>query len=140
MYNGEQAYTTQNGSQLTFLSPNATEFQSGQVIKPGVMPAIIPLALFGIWALVSSALGIVYGFRRRWTETLDGHTMFRIGAELTDHHRRELLKTTNIVVKKEDCVALDDIPGLVGDTKPEIWLGRIGLVKEGRADKKKLYE
>jgi hypothetical protein len=140
MYNGEQAYTTQNGSQLTFLSPNATEFQSGQVIKPGVMPAIIPLALFGIWALVSSALGIVYGFRRRWTETLDGHTMFRIGAELTDHHRRELLKTTNIVVKKEDCVALDDIPGLVGDTKPEIWPGRIGLVKEGRADKKKLYE
>lgn len=62
MYHGEQAYTTQNGSQLTFLSPNATEFQPGQVIKPGVMPAIIPLALFGTWALISSALGIAYGF------------------------------------------------------------------------------
>jgi hypothetical protein len=139
MYSGEQAYTTQNGYKLTFLNPNATEFQSGQVIKPGGMPAIIPLALFGIWAIISSALGMVYGFRRRWTETLDGHTTFRIGAELTDHDRRVLLRTTNIGVKQDDA-ALDVIPGLAGDTKPEMWLGRIGLVKGSKAEKKKLYE
>ncbi|KAF2824405.1 hypothetical protein CC86DRAFT_371750 [Ophiobolus disseminans] len=133
MYSGEVAM--QNG---TFLNPNATEFVSGLVITPGVMPSLVPLALFCIWALISSALGVLYGFRRRWTETLDGHTMFRMGAELADHDRRELLRTSNIL--KEDCVALDDIPGLVGDTKPEIWLGRIGLVKKVKADKKKLYE
>lgn len=65
--------------------------------------------------------------------------MFRMGAELSDDDRRELRKTRNVATR-EDGVARDDIPGLVGDTKPEMWLGRIGLVKEGRAEKKKLYE
>jgi hypothetical protein len=81
----------------------------------------------------------MYGFRWRWTEILDGHTMFRIGAELSDHDRRALLNTSNIL-KIENSVALDDIPALVGDTKPEMWLGRIGLVKDVRAGKKKSYE
>jgi hypothetical protein len=139
MYNGGQVYTTSNGSKLTFTNPNMTEFLSGTVIKPGVMPAVVPVTLFCIWAIISSTLGIMYGFRRRWTETLDGHTMFRLGAELSDQERRELLKTSNII-KKEDDVALDDIPALVGDTKPEMWLGRIGLVRAGKAKKEKLYE
>lgn len=139
MYNGGQEYTSRDGSSLTFLNPNATAFSPGSVIKSGVMPPLVPLALFCIWALFSSALSITYGFRRRWTETLDGHTMFRMGAELSEAERQALLKTSNIV-KKEDRIALDNIPALVGDTKPALWLGRIGLVKDVRADKKKLYE
>lgn len=123
----------------SFLNPNASEFASGQVIKQGVMPALVPLSLFLLWATISSALGLIYGFRRRWAETLDGPTMFRLGAELSDDNRRQLLKTSNIL-KTEDCAALDDIPALVGDTKPEMWLGRIGLVKDVKAHKKKFYE
>jgi hypothetical protein len=93
-----QSYTTRNDSQLTSSTNlNVTEFMPGTVIKPNVMPAIVPVALFCIWALVSSTLGIMYGFRGRWTETLGGHTLFRFGAE--------------------DDAALDDIPALVGDTK-----------------------
>lgn len=139
MYNGGQPFTTSNGSTLSFIDPNVTSFQTDSVIKPGVVPAVVPLGLFCVWALVSSALGLIYGFRRRWTETLDGHTLFRMGAELSEHARRELLKTSNIG-KKDDDKALSDIPGLVGDTKPEMWLGRIGLVASGKAGKKKLYE
>jgi hypothetical protein len=65
--------------------------------------------------------------------------MFRLGAELLEHERSEMRKTSNIA-KKEDRVALDEIPALVGDTKPDMWLGRIGLVRDTGADKKKLYE
>jgi hypothetical protein len=124
---------------LTFTNPYATAFELGPVIKPGVMPAIVRVILFCAWALISSTLGILYGFHRRWTETLDGHTMFRLGAELSERDRQALLRTSNIM-KTEDRVALDDISALVGDTKPEMWLGRIGLVRKGKADKKKLYE
>jgi hypothetical protein len=139
MYNGGQPYTIQNGSYLTFTNPNATAFEPGPVIKAGAMPAAVPVTLFCIWALISCSLGILYGFRRRWTEILDGHTMFRLGAELLEHERSEMRKTSNIA-KKEDRVALDEIPALVGDTKPDMWLGRIGLVRDTGADKKKLYE
>lgn len=45
MFNDERADATHNGTGLTFLNPNATEFASGQAIKPGVMPALIPLGL-----------------------------------------------------------------------------------------------
>jgi hypothetical protein len=139
MFNGEVAYALHNETRLTSLTPNATVFVSGKVIKPGVMPAIVPFALFFIWALISSALGFMYGFRRRWTETLDGPTMFRMGVELPDYNRRALLTTSNIF-KKEDCMVLDNIPALVGDTQPEMWQGRIGLVKDVKAHKQKLYE
>lgn len=81
----------------------------------------------------------MYGFRRRWVETLDGPAMFRLGARLPDHNGRELLKTSNIM-KRDDCTVLDDIPALVGDTKPEMWLGRIGSVNDVKAHKSKLYE
>lgn len=65
--------------------------------------------------------------------------MFRLGAELPNYNRRELLKISSII-KREDCAALDDIPALVGDTKLEMWLGRIGLVKDVKARKSKFYE
>jgi hypothetical protein len=139
MYNGGRAVTTLNGSQITFTNPNATEFTYGTVIKPGVMPAIVPLSFFCLWALITSTLSLVYGFRRRWAETLDGHTMFRLGAEIAAQQRKELLKTSNIIRDEDDAV-LEDIPALVGDTKPEFRPGRIGLVKDAKADKKKRYE
>lgn len=139
MYNGGRAVTTLNGSQTTFINPNVTEFTSGLVIKPGLIPSIDPVGFFCLWALITSALNLVYGFRRRWTEILDGHTMFKMGAELSDQQRQELMKTSN-VVKKEGSTVLDDIPALVGDTKHEMWPGRIGLVKSAKADKKKRYE
>ncbi|KAF2852784.1 hypothetical protein T440DRAFT_466360 [Plenodomus tracheiphilus IPT5] len=62
-----------------------------------------------------------------------------MGAEPSDHERRDLRKTSN-TLKKQDCVALDEIPALVGDTKPELSHGRIGLVNDVKADKKKFYE
>jgi hypothetical protein len=139
MYNGGQVYTTRNGTQLTFINLIMTELVPGTVIVPNVIPAIVQLTLFCIWALISSTLSIMYGFRRRWTETLYGHTMCRLGAELADNERRELLKTSNII-KKEDDVVLESIPALVGDTKPEMWLGKIELVRFGKAKKSKLYE
>lgn len=139
VYNGGDVYTLSDGSTLSFTNPNGTAFQRATVIKPGVVSAIVPLGLFCVWALVSSTLGLMYGFRRRWTETLDGHTMFRMGAELSEHARRELLETSN-TGKKEDDKALNNIPGLVGDSKPDMFVGRIGLVASEKARKNKIYE
>jgi hypothetical protein len=65
--------------------------------------------------------------------------VFRLEAELADHERRKLLKTSNIM-RKEDDVVLENIPALVGDTKPEMWLNKIELVRFGKAKKSKLYE
>lgn len=139
MYNGGQGFTAIDGSHINFLNPNITEFIPGTVLKLGVMPAIVPVALFCIWALVASVLGIVYGFRRRWTEILDGYTMFRLSAELPDQTKRALEGFSN-TLEVEECAALRQVPGLVGDAKPEMWLGRIGLVGRSVADKAKMYE
>jgi hypothetical protein len=139
MYNGGQAYTTQNGSRLTFVNPNATAFEPGPVIKPGIVPVAIPVTLFCMWALITSTLGIMYGFRRRWTETLDGCAMFQLGVESSELGRRAMLERSDIL-KKEDRVTREYLPALVRDTKPKMWLGRIELVKDVKADKKKLYE
>ncbi|KAH7350288.1 hypothetical protein BKA66DRAFT_600120 [Pyrenochaeta sp. MPI-SDFR-AT-0127] len=139
MYNGGQGFTAVDGSHITFLNPNITEFVPGTVLKLGVMPAVVPVALFCLWALVGSVLGILYGFRRRWSEILDGYTMFRLGADLPLDVKKSLDGFSN-TLEVEECSALNDMPGLVGDTMPEMWMGHVGLVGQSVADKAKMYE
>jgi hypothetical protein len=140
MYNGGQGFTTVDGSRIEIQNPNVTEFVLGTVITRGVVPAEVPIVLFAAWAIVGSILGVIYGFRRRWSAMLDGYTMFRLGADLPDDVKRRFADQS-VTLEVEDCRGLDGVPALVGDMKPEMWLGRIGLVgKGGVAVKSKLYE
>lgn len=139
MYNGGQGFTTSEGSQIRFNNPNVTEFVSGTVITRGVVPVEVPVMLFVAWALVASCLGVVYGFRRRWSAMLDGYTMFRLGAALPDDVKRKFTDYSN-TLEVDDCVGLHGVPGLVGDTEKDMWVGRIGLVEGSKAQKGKMYE
>lgn len=55
MYNGGKVCTTLNDSRLTFVNPNVTEFLSGSVLKPEVVPIVVPVSLF--WALCMAFKG-----------------------------------------------------------------------------------
>lgn len=103
------------------------------------MPAEIPVVLFVAWALAGSFLGVIYGFRRRWSAILDGYTMFRLGADLPDDVKRSFDDHSN-TLEVENCHGLNGVPGLVGDTKPDMSLGRIDLVQNSVANEGKMYE
>lgn len=139
MYNGGQGFTARDGSHVTLTNPNVTSFVSGTVIKRGVMPVGLPLALFFLWALISTTICIMYGFRKRWSAILDGHTLFRLGVNLEENEKREIQKYSS-VAEIEDCHAMNDVPALVGDMDPGNRIGRIGLVKANLAVKDKMYQ
>jgi hypothetical protein len=65
--------------------------------------------------------------------------MFRLGADLPEDMKRQFAEHSN-TLEVEDCHGLSGVPGLVGDTKPDMWLGHIGLVGSSVAAKDKLYE
>ena len=91
MYNGCHGFTSEDGSYVAFQNPNVTKLVASTVITRGVIRAEIPIALFGVWAVAGSLLGLVYGFRRRWSAMLDGYTMFRLGADLPSDVKRKFM-------------------------------------------------
>ncbi|KAI4664254.1 uncharacterized protein J4E79_003756 [Alternaria viburni] len=138
MYNNGQDFIGVNKTRLKSHVPDLTAFITGTVIEPGVMPAAVPVALFGLWALISSGLCLIYGFRRRWSAILDGHTVFRLGAELQQTYRTRLQRCSTIA-DVEECEALHEIPGFVADMEPDNDVGRIGLMDGKPARKDKFY-
>ena len=138
MYNGGQGFTALDGSHVTSFNPNITSFVAGAVLTAGKVAPSIPVALFAVWALLSSSLCLIYGFRKRWTAIVDGHTVFRLAVGLDEGSRLSIQKHA-ITDEIEECTALNAVPGLVGDTNPTGTVGRIGLVERAVADKKKLY-
>ncbi|KAI4678489.1 uncharacterized protein J4E84_008745 [Alternaria hordeiaustralica] len=138
MYNDGRDFIAVNGTHLESHVPDLTAFVAGTVIEPGVMPAAVPVALFGLWALISSGLCLLYGFRRRWSAILDGHTVFRLGAELQQTYRAKLQRYSTIA-DIEECEALHKIPGFVADMDADDDVGRIGLMDGKPARKDKFY-
>lgn len=138
MYNQGRDFIGLNNTRLKAHFPDITAFASGTIIEPGVMPAIVPVALFGLWALISSGLCLFYGFRRRWSATLDGHTVFRLGVELPETYRTKLQRHDTIS-EIEECTALHELPGFVSDMDFNEDVGRIGLMEGKPARKDKFY-
>ncbi|OJD22858.1 hypothetical protein ACJ73_05793 [Blastomyces percursus] len=94
--------------------------------------------LFVIWSLSSAILVVTYGFRRRWSETLDGCSLFRFGVGLAHEVQQgsELSSTGGI----DKCTKLKELPGLIGDSRPDSDIGRITLVpKKNWPRKTKMY-
>ncbi|SPO07638.1 uncharacterized protein DNG_10333 [Cephalotrichum gorgonifer] len=118
-----------------YVNGNLTSSRKGKVLQLGVMPPIIPVIWLSVWALVCLLMGLSYGFRRRWSASLDGYSLFRFGADFADE-----VGDLPSVEAFEECERLWDMPGFVGDSRAGESTGYISLVsREKVADRGKLY-
>ncbi|KAE8149861.1 hypothetical protein BDV25DRAFT_140379 [Aspergillus avenaceus] len=76
MYDGVDSFAS------AYPDVNLTSSKASKVLVPGVVPPAIPAVLFIIWAATCVVLGAVYGFRPRWSDTLDSYSLFRFGVNL----------------------------------------------------------
>lgn len=139
MFNGGQGFTNLDGSQTTFANPNVTEFLPGTVLTNGIVPPEVAAILFLLWSLAVSLLCALYGFRRRWSATLDGYSLFRFGADISEAGKNRILAFSN-TREAEECDALHRLPGFVGDKRPQAWIGHVALVDGVPAVKSKRYD
>lgn len=118
---------------------NLTTTKEGKILGPGEVPTEVPLVLFAIWAAGCMFVGVAYGFRPRWAETLNGFSMFCLGGDFGDE-----IRTSDVVMHKDytDSEGLRRIPGMVGDGLSDPRVGRLTLVNRrsgSLVNKKKLY-
>lgn len=140
IFNGGLEYSNASGVQYaSYINTNVTSFEVKKIFETGDIKFWIPGALLLVWAIGSVGLTLMYGFRRRWSSTLDGYSMFRFGADLAERVRDRPEFGVNMGF--EDCYLLREIPGLIGDANLGFEPGHITLVqgKEALADKNKLY-
>ncbi|KAF7589814.1 hypothetical protein BBP40_003623 [Aspergillus hancockii] len=78
MYDGVTSF------QSAYENSNLTSSKKGKVLTLGVVPPIAPAVLFLVWAAGCVTLGLGFGFGRRWSDTLDGYSLFRFGVNLAD--------------------------------------------------------
>ncbi|KAF8242890.1 hypothetical protein K440DRAFT_638170 [Wilcoxina mikolae CBS 423.85] len=121
----ELATDTNSGSHK---DTNLTFSCSNKVLTRGVIPAVAPAVLLGIWAISSMMFSIVYGFRRRWAATLDGYSMFRFGADFGQ--MVEANKEFSSAEDYDTCGAIRNIAGLVGDARLKFTPGHVTLLSQ----------
>ncbi|KAF3937923.1 hypothetical protein ABW19_dt0210062 [Dactylella cylindrospora] len=103
---------------------NVTIGEKSEILTRGVVLPEAVLAMLSMWALSIIILAAGYQFRRRWTETLDGYTIFRFGVDRPDDILPEQLAGDI-----DTASVLEGLPGMVGDIEPHRAVGYIGLVK-----------
>ncbi|PGH18374.1 hypothetical protein AJ79_00441 [Helicocarpus griseus UAMH5409] len=120
--------------------PNLTATKEGKVLGPGDIPAEIPLALFAVWAAGCVIIGIMYGFKARWAETLNGFGMFVLGSDFAKE-----VRDGDLAIHEDfaDSESLGRIPGMVGEAETtDSDVAHLTLVdrrKGKRVSWKKLY-
>lgn len=63
---------------------NLKSSRPGKILTVGKVPPAIPAVIFAIWAFGCVLLGVWFGFRRRWSDSLDGFSFFQFGVELAN--------------------------------------------------------
>ncbi|KAK2746128.1 hypothetical protein FQN55_005757 [Onygenales sp. PD_40] len=108
---------------------NTTSSRPSKILDTGVLLPIIPAIPLIIWALGSAILGAMYGFRRRWAETLDGYCLFRFGADFS----KQISDNPDFsgIEPFYKSRGLKRLPGLIGDSRPKMDIGHISLVNRG---------
>ncbi|KAK6518161.1 hypothetical protein TWF506_005321 [Arthrobotrys conoides] len=120
---------------FTWKLENVTVGTQTMILTRGAVPPEIILGMLMAWALAIVILSLTYQFRRRWTETLDGYTIFRFGVDRPDDVVPEMLAG-----EFDNAAVLEKLPGMVGDLEPDSEVGYIGLVRSGlEADWGKRY-
>ncbi|EGE83598.1 hypothetical protein, variant 1 [Blastomyces gilchristii SLH14081] len=133
-----EAPSSEYHSRSFFTHENFTTTTPGKVLTRGPLKNIwIPLYLLVPWTIGSVFLALIYSHKPRWSETFDGYSLFRFGADFADQvkGRREFVSTEDY----EMCGALRDLPGFIGDSRPLFTPGHISLVKNSMAAPDKLY-
>ncbi|KAJ6263076.1 1,3-beta-glucanosyltransferase GAS4 [Drechslerella dactyloides] len=114
---------------------NVTVGKEAMILTRGVVPPEVVLAMLSLWALSVMVFAVLYQFRRRFTETLDGYTLFRFGVD-----RPEGVVPEMLAGEFDNAATLERLPGMVGDLEPTKAVGYIGLVRgKVQADFKKRY-
>ena len=72
-----------------WLHEGVTASRAGKILGtasliPGEAAGYIVLVLFCLWSGISLVLGLVYGFRKRHSDKLDGYDVFRRGVYMSD--------------------------------------------------------
>lgn len=115
---------------------NLTAVHLTAIISPGVLHPALVTVLLAIWTICSTTLGLIFGLRPRWSETLDGFSMFRFGSDNPRFSAKQALSAQGYL----KCKVLATLPGMVGDAVPDEPLGHISLVgRDGVAGRKKKY-
>ncbi|EGC41819.1 conserved hypothetical protein [Histoplasma capsulatum var. duboisii H88] len=130
----ELMYDSGYSFESAYILPNTTSSRASTVMGPGVIPPIYVGVLFAIWTVGSVIFGCVYGFRCRWSDTLDGYSMFRFGADFAQEIKDE--PDFACASEFQECQALWKLPGLVGDSELQMDIGHITLVKRGNEPSK----
>ncbi|EQB58795.1 hypothetical protein CGLO_00909 [Colletotrichum gloeosporioides Cg-14] len=101
-------YDNVYGFETSWPYASLTSSKKGKVLTKGELPPLVAVIPFGIWAVGSCVLGILFGFRRRLADSLNGFSFFRFGVYSADK-----LKTEGILRAKEaeDVATLWDLPG-----------------------------
>lgn len=100
-------------STITFSSSTLHPVRPTSIISPGKIPPVAVLVLLAVWALGSCTLGLMFGLRPRWSETLDGFSMFRFGSDQPGFSINEAA----YVQHYSDCQGLRRLPGMVEASK-----------------------
>ncbi|RPA84933.1 hypothetical protein BJ508DRAFT_235786 [Ascobolus immersus RN42] len=110
-----------------FQNLNVTATVPGKILVRGLLPWQVIIAMLAAWCLFSIVLGVLYGFRRRWSDTLDAFSMFRFGADFRDEleNHADFPDTRDF---ERSGHTLEAIPGLIGDSRPFSTPGKISLV------------
>lgn len=87
--------------------------QPTSLISPGKVSPLPVLILLILWSLSMCLLGVVFGLPPRWSETLDGFSMFCFGSE-NPHFRSKADPAINVPRSYSECKELLDMPGMIG--------------------------
>ncbi|KFY04920.1 hypothetical protein O988_00420 [Pseudogymnoascus sp. VKM F-3808] len=100
-------YGVTSGFEAGWLHTDLSSSKSGRIlvvasIIQGQWLGYFVLALLFIWSVLSLALGLVYGFRKRPADKLDGYDMFKRGAYMADYfkHNDEALRKSSFYGNK----------------------------------------
>ncbi|OBT52816.1 hypothetical protein VE04_07035 [Pseudogymnoascus sp. 24MN13] len=85
----DRMYGLTPGLEAAWESTDLTSSRKGKILTvasliPGHGTGYAVLALFCLWSGLSVVLGLVYGFRKRPSDKLDGYSMFKQGADMAD--------------------------------------------------------
>lgn len=85
-------YGFTSGFKREWLAPDLTSSRKGKILSatsliPNAGVGYFVLALLCLWAAISAALALCYGFRKRPADTLDGDAMLRKGADMAHELR-----------------------------------------------------
>ncbi|PGH11368.1 hypothetical protein AJ80_07159 [Polytolypa hystricis UAMH7299] len=133
MYNGGTDFVD------AYKHENLTSTKEGKILGLGEVPTEVPLVLFAIWAAGCMTIGVVYGFKPRWAETLNGFTMFCLGGDFAKE-----IRSSDVVIHKDyaDSEGLSRIRGMIGNASTTSVVGRLSLVERRKgnvANRTKLY-